>query len=114
MSLRLYLRQDPDIIMIGEMRDGEICSTGSSALTGHLVLSTLAITNTAAGAIIRMQDMGERHYHLVCQRCLAQRLVLHCVFAPAVALCRRSCLAAASGLARYFEPGTYLSTNSVG
>ena len=57
-ALRSILRQDPDIIMIGEMRDGETAQIAvQSALTGHLVLSTLH-TNTAAGAVIRMQDMG--------------------------------------------------------
>lgn len=61
-ALRSILRQDPDIIMIGEMRDGETAQIAvQSALTGHLVLSTLH-TNTAAGAIIRMQDMGVERY----------------------------------------------------
>ena len=57
-ALKAFLRQDPDIIMIGEIRDLE---TGSiavrSALTGHLVLSTLH-TNSAAATISRMIDMG--------------------------------------------------------
>ena len=57
-ALRSILRQDPDIIMIGEMRDGETAQIAvQSALTGHLVLSTLH-TNTAAGAVVRLQDMG--------------------------------------------------------
>ncbi|MGE5147764.1 MAG: GspE/PulE family protein, partial [Candidatus Eiseniibacteriota bacterium] len=53
-ALRSILRQDPDIIMIGEMRDGETAQIAvQSALTGHLVLSTLH-TNTAASAVVRM------------------------------------------------------------
>ena len=76
-ALRSILRQDPDIIMIGEMRDGETAQIAvQSALTGHLVLSTLH-TNTAAGAIIRMQDMGVERYLITSavNGILAQRLV---------------------------------------
>lgn len=57
-GLRAILRQDPDVIMVGEIRDKETASIAiHSALTGHLVLSTLH-TNSAAGAIPRMIDMG--------------------------------------------------------
>lgn len=57
-GLRSILRQDPDVIMVGEIRDKETASISiHSALTGHLVLSTLH-TNSAAGAIPRMIDMG--------------------------------------------------------
>lgn len=57
-ALRSILRQDPDIIMIGEMRDGETAEIGvRAAITGHLVLSTLH-TNDAASTIIRLTDMG--------------------------------------------------------
>jgi type IV pilus assembly protein PilB len=57
-ALRAILRQDPNIIMIGEMRDRETAEIGiRSALTGHLVLSTLH-TNSAAGALTRLVDMG--------------------------------------------------------
>tara|TARA_R110000868_G_scaffold8205_9_gene42885 strand:+ start:67793 stop:69307 length:1515 start_codon:yes stop_codon:yes gene_type:complete len=57
-SLRAMLRQDPDIVMIGEIRDLETAETAVQAsLTGHLVLSTLH-TNTAVGAITRLIDMG--------------------------------------------------------
>jgi len=57
-ALRSFLRQDPDIIMVGEIRDGETAQIAiESALTGHLVLSTLH-TNDAAGAITRLIDMG--------------------------------------------------------
>ena len=76
-ALRSILRQDPDIIMIGEMRDGETAQIAvQSALTGHLVLSTLH-TNTAAGAVIRMKDMGVESYLITSavNGVLAQRLV---------------------------------------
>ncbi|GKS98642.1 type II secretion system ATPase GspE [Acidovorax sp. SUPP3434] len=76
-ALRSILRQDPDIIMIGEMRDGETAQIAvQSALTGHLVLSTLH-TNTAAGAVIRMKDMGVEGYLITSavNGVLAQRLV---------------------------------------
>jgi len=57
-ALRSFLRQDPDVIMVGEMRDAETAHMGvHAALTGHLVLTTLH-TNTAAGAITRLVDMG--------------------------------------------------------
>lgn len=75
--LRAILRQDPDIIMIGEMRDEETAQIAvQAALTGHLVLSTLH-TNTAAGAIVRLQDMGVERYLITSSvnGVLAQRLV---------------------------------------
>lgn len=57
-GLRSILRQDPDIIMIGEIRDSETAEIATrSSLTGHLVLSTIH-TNTAAGTITRLKDMG--------------------------------------------------------
>ena len=76
-ALRSILRQDPDIIMIGEMRDKETAQIAvQSALTGHLVLSTLH-TNTAAGAIVRLQDMGVEPYLITSSvnGVLSQRLV---------------------------------------
>ncbi|MBN9625532.1 MAG: type II secretion system protein GspE [Acidovorax sp. SCN 65-28] len=76
-ALRSILRQDPDIIMIGEMRDSETAQIAvQSALTGHLVLSTLH-TNTAAGAVVRMQDMGVEPYLITSSvnGVLAQRLL---------------------------------------
>ena len=76
-SLRAILRQDPDIIMIGEMRDAETAQIGvQSALTGHLVLSTLH-TNTAASAITRLEDMGVERYLITSSvnGVLAQRLL---------------------------------------
>jgi general secretion pathway protein E len=57
-GLRSTLRQDPDIIMVGEIRDAEVAATAVNAsLTGHLVFSTLH-TNDAAGTFPRLQDMG--------------------------------------------------------
>jgi len=57
-GLRAILRQDPDVVMVGEIRDGETAQIAVQAsLTGHLVLSTLH-TNSAVGAITRLQDMG--------------------------------------------------------
>jgi type IV pilus assembly protein PilB len=76
-ALRSILRQDPDIIMIGEIRDYETVDIAiKSALTGHLVLSTLH-TTTAAGAVVRLVNMGVEPYlinsTLACV--IAQRLV---------------------------------------
>lgn len=76
-SLRTIVRQDPDVIMIGEMRDTETAEIAvQSALTGHLVLSTLH-TNDAAGSVTRMLDMGLQSYLVtsVLNGVLAQRLV---------------------------------------
>ncbi len=76
-ALRAIVRQDPDIIMIGEMRDLETAKIAiQSALTGHLVLSTIH-TNSAAGGITRMIDMGVEDYLLTStvNGLLAQRLV---------------------------------------
>jgi len=65
MGLRALLRQDPDIIMVGEIRDGETASLGiNAALTGHLVLSTLH-TNSAAGTIPRFTDMGAEPFLVI-------------------------------------------------
>jgi general secretion pathway protein E len=76
-ALRSFLRQDPDILMVGEIRDGETARTAvQAALTGHLVLSTLH-TNDAASAITRLLDMGIENYLLASTVAgiLAQRLV---------------------------------------
>ena len=76
-ALRSIVRQDPDVIMIGEMRDLETAKIAvQSALTGHLVLSTLH-TNDAAGGITRLLDMGLEEYLLTStvNGILAQRLV---------------------------------------
>ncbi|HRY30791.1 MAG TPA: GspE/PulE family protein [Candidatus Paceibacterota bacterium] len=76
-GLRALIRQDPDIIMVGEIRDGETAGLAiNAALTGHLVLSTLH-TNSAAGAIPRLIDMGSQSFLLVStlKVIVAQRLV---------------------------------------
>ena len=76
-ALRAIVRQDPDVIMIGEMRDLETARIAiQSALTGHLVLSTIH-TNDAAGGITRMMDMGVEDYLLTStvNAIMAQRLV---------------------------------------
>jgi len=76
-GLRAILRQDPDVVMVGEIRDLETAQIAVQAsLTGHLVLSTLH-TNTAAGAITRMEDMGVEAFLLSSSLLgvLAQRLV---------------------------------------
>ena len=75
--LKHVLRQDPDIVMVGEIREKETAEIAvQAALTGHLVLSTLH-TNDSAGAITRMLDMGIAPYLLSSALIgvLAQRLV---------------------------------------
>ena len=88
-ALRSILRQDPDIIMIGEMRDGETAEIGiRAAITGHRVLSTLH-TNDAASTIVRLIDMGipaymvassligvvaQRLVKVLCPKCRKQRM----------------------------------------
>jgi type II secretory ATPase GspE/PulE/Tfp pilus assembly ATPase PilB-like protein len=76
-GLRAVLRQDPDIIMVGEVRDGETLTTAVEAsLTGHLVLSTLH-TSSAVSTITRLIDMGVEAYFVASalQAVVAQRLV---------------------------------------
>ena len=76
-ALRHILRHDPDVIMIGEMRDEETCKVAvESALTGHLVLSTLH-TNDAASSIVRLMEIGVAPYMIRASviGILAQRLV---------------------------------------
>jgi len=76
-GLRTLLRQDPDIIMVGEIRDGETAGLAVNAsLTGHLVLSTIH-TNSASGAIPRMIDMGVEPFLIIStvKTVMAQRLV---------------------------------------
>ena len=106
-ALRSILRQDPDIIMIGEMRDGETAQIAvQSALTGHLVLSTLH-TNTAAGAVVRMQDMGVERYLITSSvnGVLSQRLVRtlcsHCKEPQQLS----DEVVRSSGLGRFLPPG---------
>ncbi len=76
-GLRAILRQDPDVIMVGEIRDTEVAETAmNAALTGHLVFSTLH-TNSAAGAFPRLRDLGidPRTMGSALNLVLAQRLV---------------------------------------
>ncbi|HRJ78430.1 MAG: hypothetical protein HPKKFMNG_00258 [Planctomycetes bacterium] len=76
-ALRSILRQDPDMILVGEIRDKETASIAvEAALTGHLVLSTLH-TNDAASAITRMVDIGVEHFLIAAtlEAIIAQRLV---------------------------------------
>jgi general secretion pathway protein E len=105
--LRSILRQDPDIIMIGEMRDTETAQIAvQSALTGHLVLSTLH-TNTAAGAVIRLEDMGVERYLItssvngVLSQRLVRQLCPHCREAtePSAEVMEKT------GLARFLPAG---------
>jgi len=83
-ALRHVLRQDPDIIMVGEMRDAETAEIGIQAsLTGHLVFSTLH-TNDAPGALTRLIDMGIEPFliasaiEMVIAQRLVRRLCAHC------------------------------------
>ncbi len=76
-GLRAILRQDPDVVMVGEIRDTETAQIAVQAsLTGHLVLSTLH-TNTAVGAVTRLRDMGVEPFLLASTLLgvVAQRLV---------------------------------------
>ena len=83
-GLRAILRQDPDVILLGEIRDGETAEIATQAsLTGHLVLSTLH-TNTAAGAVTRLHDLGVDSFLLsstirgILSQRLLRRLCVHC------------------------------------
>jgi general secretion pathway protein E len=87
-ALRAFVRQDPDVIMVGEVRDGETAHTAiHAALTGHLVLTTLH-TETAAAAVPRLLDLGveafllqstlravigQRLVRVLCERCKIER-----------------------------------------
>ena len=96
--LRAILRQDPDVIMIGEVRDAETAQIAvQAALTGHLVLSTLH-TNSAAATITRLRDMGLEDYLLTAtlNAVLAQRLVRRLCMA-----CRRPIEASPELVARF-------------
>lgn len=76
-ALRSILRHDPDVVMIGEIRDGETAGIAvKAALTGHLVFSSLH-TNTAAGSVTRLSDMGVERYLVAStlRLAIAQRLV---------------------------------------
>ncbi len=97
-QLRAILRQDPDVIMVGEIRDIETAQIAvQAALTGHLVLSTLH-TNSAAATITRLRDMGLEDYLItaVLRGVLAQRLVRRLC-----QTCRRPAEAAPEVVARF-------------
>ncbi len=113
--LRSILRQDPDVIMVGEIRDLETAQIAvQAALTGHLVLSTIH-TNSAAATITRLRDMGLEDYLVtaVLRGVLAQRLVRRlCVE------CRRPAPAPAEIVQRFdlgrFGPGPFTLWHPVG
>ena len=103
-GLRAILRQDPDVIMVGEIRDRETAEVAvESAMTGHFVLSTLH-TNTAIGAVSRLIDMGVERFLLapMLAGVLAQRLVRRLCVA-----CRAAATADATDVAML--PGLTLS-----
>lgn len=104
-ALRSFLRQDPDVMMVGEIRDGETAQIAvQAALTGHMILSTLH-TNTAVGAVGRLIDMGVEPFLLgsVLNMVLAQRLVRricpHCREDSALDTEQAASLAAQQGIA---------------
>jgi general secretion pathway protein E len=104
-TLRSIVRQDPDIIMIGEMRDLETCRIAiQSSLTGHLVLSTLH-TNSAAASITRLLDMGVESYLIASTvtGILAQRLVRRLAPEHCEAFIAPPALVAEHGLERFTE-----------
>lgn len=102
-ALRAIVRQDPDVIMIGEMRDLATCRIAiQSSLTGHLVLSTLH-TNSAAASITRLLDMGVESYLVAStlRGILAQRLVRRLDPATRIAFEAPETLIAELGLGDY-------------
>jgi type II secretory ATPase GspE/PulE/Tfp pilus assembly ATPase PilB-like protein len=110
-SLRALLRQDPDVIMVGELRDRETVEVAlAAAATGHLVLSTLH-TNDAPSTITRLLNMGAPPYLLASALVgvLAQRLVrrvcAHCQQAQQTTAEEKSCAAQARPRKRHAVPG---------
>ena len=105
-ALRAILRQDPDIIMIGEMRDTETAQIAvQSALTGHLVLSTLH-TNTAAAAITRLEDMGVERFLITAavNGALSQRLIRRLCEACKIPVLLDEAMMSESGLSSIMAP----------
>lgn len=110
-GLRSILRQDPDIMMIGEIRDIDTAQTAiHAALTGHLVFSTLH-TNSAAGAVVRLVDMGIEPFlvasalrGVVAQR-LVRRICPHCKTAYAASAEEKAYLKTDSSLTLYKGSG---------
>ncbi len=113
-GLRSALRQDPDVIMVGEVRDNETAKVSvHTALTGHLVLSTLH-TNSALAAIPRLIDMGIDRYLLAStlRLIIAQRLIrnmCHECSATGCGICRNTGYTGRSLIAEVCEIDTYLS-----
>ena len=111
-GLRSILRQDPDIMMIGEIRDLDTAQTAiHAALTGHLVLSTLH-TNNAAGAVVRLIDMGIEPFlvasalrGVVAQR-LVRRICPHCKTAYAASAEEKAYLNVGAGAELILYKGT--------
>jgi general secretion pathway protein E len=106
-GLRAILRQDPDVVMVGEIRDLETAEVAVQAsLTGHLVLSTLH-TNSATGAVTRLRDMGVEPFLLSSSLIgvLAQRLVR--VLDPAT---REAYAATPAELAAFGKPDDLVAT----
>ena len=108
-ALRAILRQDPDVIMVGEIRDQETAAIAvKAALTGHLVLSTLH-TNDAAGAITRLRDMGVEAFLISSSVIMAQAQRL---YKKLCTVCRKSTELSLENLrmynldAKYFEGAT--------
>jgi general secretion pathway protein E len=111
-ALRAFLRQDPDVLMVGEIRDRETAEVAiQAALTGHLLLSTLH-TNTAAAAVTRLLDMGIDDFlltstlNLVIGQRLVRRLCTHCreIYEPSAESVERfSLVQGASGSPQLFR-----------
>ena len=112
-ALRSFLRQDPDVMMVGEIRDLETAQIAvQAALTGHTLLSTLH-TNSAAAAVTRLVDMGVEPFliattlNAVLAQRLVRRLCPHCAepYEPSAALLRSMGLESSAGrLGRLFHP----------
>ncbi|TMA32699.1 MAG: type IV-A pilus assembly ATPase PilB [Deltaproteobacteria bacterium] len=122
-ALRSFLRQDPDIIMVGEIRDFETAEIGiKAALTGHLVLSTLH-TNDAPGTVSRLLNMGIEPFlvtsavNLILAQRLARKLCQECkkpVDVPAQALTDIGVKPEEIGTFQVFEPGGCRTCNDRG
>jgi type IV pilus assembly protein PilB len=109
-ALRAFLRQDPDILMVGEVRDLETANIAvQAAQTGHLVLSTLH-TNDAPGTLVRLRNMGIAPYNIAASVTLitAQRLV-RCL----CPLCKEQVTVPAAVLVQAGMPAAWLTTDTV-
>lgn len=119
-ALRAFLRQDPDVLMVGEIRDRETAEIAiQAALTGHLLLSTLH-TNTAAAAVTRLLDMGIDDYlltstlHVILGQRLVRKLCTACrdPFAPSGEVCTRFGLTPRAGEVWYRARGCSACQNT--